>query len=132
MNTFRPKFKIPFSKTDWILEGIGLLLLAMIWIVVIMSYQQLPHQIPIHFNSIGEADSLGDKSMIFVLLVILTVLFIILTIINCFPHQFNYLTTITEENAHKEYTKATKMIRFLKIGIVLIFGIIFYKILNHK
>jgi hypothetical protein len=51
-----------------------------------------------------------------------SVLYLLLTIINFFPHAFNYLKEITEDNALNQYTLATKMIRVLKLSILLIFS----------
>jgi len=47
-----------------------------------------------------------------------------LTYLNRFPHIFNYLTDITSDNARRQYTVATRMIRYLKFGLVIVFGYI--------
>jgi hypothetical protein len=47
-----------------------------------------------------------------------------MTVLNRFPHIFNYTTTITEENALREYTRATRLVRYLKLTMVLILGIV--------
>jgi len=48
------------------------------------------------------------------------------------PHVFNYLVKITPENALGQYTIATKMMRFLKLAIVLIFGFITLEIIQSS
>jgi hypothetical protein len=60
-----------------------------------------------------------------------TVLFIGLTILNKFPHIFNYPTEITEDNALRQYTNATRLIRYLKVIIVVIFGLIAFETIRH-
>jgi hypothetical protein len=47
-----------------------------------------------------------------------------LTLLNKHPHIFNYPVKITEANALQQYTSATKLIRYLKIIIVMIFTFI--------
>jgi len=54
-----------------------------------------------------------------------------MTVLNKFPHVFNYPTEVTSENALKQYTNATRMIRYLKAIIVFIFGLIDYKTIQH-
>ncbi|HNU59741.1 MAG TPA: hypothetical protein PKI08_07305, partial [Aquaticitalea sp.] len=53
-----------------------------------------------------------------------TVLFIGMTILNKYPHIFNYPTRINKDNALRQYTIATRMVRYLKFSVVLIFGLL--------
>jgi hypothetical protein len=69
--------------------------------------------------------------MIFTLPLVATVLFVGLTILNRFPHIFNYSGDITKDNALRQYTNATRLIRYLKVIIVVIFGLISYQTINH-
>lgn len=120
----RPRLKIELTRTDKILEAIGWLMLLSIWIVTIVHYAELPNRIPTHYNSAGIIDGYGDKSFIWTLLLIVSALHIGLTTLSRFPHIFNYLTTITEENAERQYTIAITMIRYTKLGFNLIYGAI--------
>lgn len=53
-----------------------------------------------------------------------TIIYFGLTQLNKYPHIFNYITKITEDNAQKQYTIATRMFRFLKLAILVIFSLI--------
>ena len=123
----RPKMKLEFTTTDKVLEIIGFFSLVAIWGLTIVSYNKLPDIIPMHYNGAGEVDRYGEKSNILALPLIATILFAGLTILNKFPHIFNYLTSITKANAQRQYTNATRMIRFLKLVLVVIFLLIEYK-----
>ena len=123
----RPKINMELTKADKILEIIGLILLIAVWCITIIYYTKLPEVIPIHFNGKGEADGFGGKINILILPIIATILFIGLTKLNKYPHIFNYPTKITQENALEQYTKATRMIRILKLVIVVIFGLIAFQ-----
>lgn len=127
----RPKLKIKNTPTDNFVEVIGWFALVAIWFVNITSYANLPQTIPTHYNAAGVADGFGSKSSIFGLPIIATLLFVMLTVLNKFPHIFNYLTPITTQNALEQYTNATKLIRFLKLAVVIIFFIIDYKTIQH-
>lgn len=120
--TNRPVIKLELSLFDKIIEGIGFLLLAGMWLCVYGQYAGLPKFLPIHFNFSGAADSFGHKSDIYSLPMMATALYILLTVVNNFPQYFHYLTPITPENARRQYILATKILRYLKVLVVVIFA----------
>lgn len=122
----RPEIKPEFSKTDKRAELLGWLILLLLWCLTLYNYLKLPNIIPIHFNASGKVDNYGGKSTIIVLPVIGTVIFIGLTILNKHPRIFNYPVSITADNALRHYTNATRMIRYLKLAIVIIFTSIIF------
>jgi len=123
----RPRIKLQLKQTDKILEIVGWVSVFGIWALTLTNYSILPEIIPIHFNGAGKADGFGNKTHIFVLPIISTLLFIGLTILNKHPHIFNYPSQITKENAVDQYTNATRMMRVLKLVIVVLFGLIVLK-----
>jgi uncharacterized membrane protein len=127
----RPKIKLELTLSDKTFEIIGWLLICVVWALTITNYKSLPDIIPTHYNAAGIADGFGKKWMILTLPLVATVLFTGLTILNKFPHIFNYPNYITTENALIQYTNATKLIRFLKLSIVVIFGLISYQTIRH-
>jgi uncharacterized membrane protein len=128
----RPKFKLELTKADKTVEIIGWILIVAIWILIFTNYSDLPETIPTHYNGAGQADGFGGKTAILTLPLISTILFIGLTVLNKFPQEFNYPTDITQDNALKQYTNATRMIRYLKLIIVFIFGLIALKTIQNE
>jgi uncharacterized membrane protein len=118
----RPKLKIQLSLMDQALELLGWGVLLALWIWTGTSYSSLPDSIPTHFNAAGEADGFGRKASIVGLPVIATLLYIGLTLLNRYPHIFNFPTPVTQDNALRQYTNATRMIRYLKLILVVVFG----------
>ena len=116
----RPKLKIRLTTIDKIVEISGWVLLVSLWLITSLSYSHLQAIIPIHYNASGNADGFGDKLNIFILPFITTILFVGLTILNKYPHLFNYPKEINASNALTQYTAATRLIRFLKLSIVVI------------
>ncbi|QKG81194.1 DUF1648 domain-containing protein [Tenuifilum thalassicum] len=127
----RPKLKLELTTFDKTLEILGWSSILAIWVLTIINYTNLPDTIPIHYNGAGQADGFGGKATILTLPLIATVLFVGMTILNKFPHIFNYTTNITQDNALKQYTNATRMIRYLKLIIVIIFGLIAFKTIQN-
>lgn len=127
----RPKLKVELTKSDKAVEVISWILLLSIWALTLTGYSKMPEIIPTHYNASGEADGFGQKITIFLLPVIATILFIGLTIANKYPHTFNYMTSITNENALTQYSNATRMMRYLKTIILFIFGTIVFKTIQN-
>jgi uncharacterized membrane protein len=127
----RPKIRIWLTLFDLIIEIAGLVAVLAIWILLLATYSRLPDVIPIHFNSLGQVDNFGEKSEIFMIPAIATVLFVGMTILSRFPHVFNYPVKITENNAFMQYRNAARMIRCLNLSIVLVFEyIVLHTVLN--
>ena len=124
----RPKINIQLSGLDRIFESLSWLILGFMWVYTFLNYSSLPEKIPIHFNGSGVADDYGTKATIFLFTGIGTLIFIGLTILNKYPHSYNYLEKITEENALTKYTQATKMVRSLKLSITVILFFSVYEI----
>jgi len=127
----RPKIKLELTKADKVIEFTGWTLLIGTWVLAILSFSDLPESIPTHFNGAGEADGFGEKTNIFVLPIIGMILFIGMTMLNRHPHIFNYPKAINNENALKQYSNATRMIRVLKLIIVFVFGLILVMTLQN-
>jgi uncharacterized membrane protein len=127
----RPKLKIRLAPMDKWTEGLGWLGVIALWALVTSAYATLPDTIPVHYNGAGQADAYGTKANLLTLPLVATVLFAGLTLLNRFPHVFNYPTEVTPENAQKLYTSATRLIRYLKLIIVLIFGAIAFRTIRH-
>ncbi len=123
----RPKIKIELRPWDKMMEASGWMLLLAFWLYTFANYPQLPDTIPTHFNALGEADGFGDKSSIYMLPFLSSVFFFVLTGLNFFPHVFNFPVAITEANALKQYTMATRFMRYLKLALVFIFFLIDFK-----
>lgn len=113
-----PTLKIKPSGADRLVEILAWLTLVIIWILVIVNYARMPDSIPTHYNAAGHADDYGDKSTIFLLPIIATVVFFVMTIVNQFPHIFNKTPSISTPES---YSDATRMLRYLKFSIALVF-----------
>jgi uncharacterized membrane protein len=131
MEEERPKITLIPTTADKLVELLGWLILLALWGLTISHFSTLPDTIPTHFNASGEADGFGSKASIIGLPVIASLLFVGLTVLNRYPHIFNYPTAITEDNTLRLYTLATRMLRYLKLVLVLVFGGIEFMTIQH-
>jgi len=126
----RPKIKLELTTADKTLELVGWISIFAVWLLTITNYNKLPDIIPIHYNRAGEANGFGGKGNIVTLPLVATVLFIGLTVLNMFPHIFNLPANITKDNALRQ-SNATRLIRYLKLIIVVIFGLTAFKTIQN-
>lgn len=117
----RPVIKLHLSFFDRLTETAGWILVILLWSFTIYVWFKLPDMIPTHFNAAGKADGHGSKETLLVLPVIGSFVFALITLLNKYPHIFNYAVKITNDNAERQYTLATRMMRYLKLCILLIF-----------
>ena len=123
----RIKIKLELTKVDMASEIISWFLIIYIWILTITNYLNFPDIIATHYNDAVDTDELVEKWIIFTLPLVMTVLFVGMSILNKFPHIYNYPINITKENAFTQYTNATRLIRYLKLIVVVVFGLIALK-----
>ncbi|MCI1696701.1 DUF1648 domain-containing protein [Aneurinibacillus aneurinilyticus] len=124
----RPKLEIPKTKIEVWHDIVSIAILAGTFIYLYFVWPTLPERIPIHFNGLGEVDGWGSKSSLFMLPIISVVLYVGLTILGYYPHTFNYLREITEENAYRQYVIARMMISWMKIEIMVLLSYIEWQV----
>jgi uncharacterized membrane protein len=118
----RPEIKLKMQPVDIILEVTGYIGLAALWIFVSVMYHNLPDTVPIHFNLAGEADGFGEKRTTFIMPILASFQFLVLSVMQEYPHMFNYPVKITAENAERQYTIGVRMMRVVRIVLVAVFG----------
>ena len=122
----RPRVKIPLTNADWVVEIVGAVFFILMFVYPWHYFDQLPESIPIHYDVAGNPKEYGSKNELWNLVLVGSVLYLGITILTFFPHMFNYLTTITEENAARQYRLATTLLRRLKVLIAFCFFEIAY------
>jgi uncharacterized membrane protein len=120
----RPKIKIRLNKFDWIAEVTAVISLIILIVLPIVNYSTLPERIPDHYNSSGIPDSYGSKIILLILPATGVFIYLLMTVLVRFPHIFNYPVRITAENAEVQYRLATRLMRYLKTVIIIMFTFI--------
>ncbi|PYG89954.1 uncharacterized protein DUF1648 [Ruminiclostridium sufflavum DSM 19573] len=120
----RPKIEIPLKPVDIILEAISIVIFIVLCLYTAFSWPNLPDTVPVHFGFSGQADGYGNKSSLLFLLPVILILYTGLSLLQKFPHIYNYIVEITQKNALTQYTCAIRMMRVLKLIIVIIFSYI--------
>ena len=130
MNEQRPVVQLSPTEQDKWLDRMALLVLVLVWAYTIIKYASLPETIPVHFNASGEIDRYGGKATVFLLPAIISVVVGGMTLLNRYPHIFNYPKAINSENAAVEYARATRLLRIVKLVIVFFTAWLMFTIIN--
>jgi len=117
----RPRLSVLLNDNDTYIELAAWLCMIVMWGITLGHYKTLPDTIPTHFALSGEADGFGAKSTLIVLCGVGTVLFLAMSAFHYVPHWFNYPRPITPENALAQYTTATRLLRYIKLAVAVIF-----------
>lgn len=117
----RPKIEVQPTPTDISVELLSFFALITQMVLMAYYYPKLPEIVPTHFGFTGKPDAWGSKSMLWLTPVISVVIYGVFTVINRYPHTFNYPVEVTTENAQRLYTIAVSMIRWMKLESILIF-----------
>ena len=128
----RPKLKLKLKRIDYVLEALTLVFLTGIWIYTFLTFDSLPEEIPVRYDLQGTADRYAGKQEIWKLPVIATVICLAIFILNRFPHIFNYPREITIQNAERNYSAATRMLRVLNCLCVLVFLVIVFSSAGNR
>lgn len=127
----RPVVKLVLSKSDKLIEALTLGLLVLLWVFLYWKFSTLSEVIPSHFDVKGNVNGFADKSFLWEMPAIATVIYLLMTIANQFPQTFTYPEEITKENALSEYTTATRTLRVLKFVVVVVCGLVVFFIANY-
>lgn len=126
----RPILNIPYSQLEVMLEVIAAAGLIVLIVFVIISWPELPDQIPSHFGASGLPDAWSRKLSIWSLPGIGAGLYLLLTIVSKFPHTFNFPWAVTEENAERQYQIGRTMVVSLKAELTWLFTYIEFGVIQ--
>jgi uncharacterized membrane protein len=121
MSNKRPVIVLQPQMADKWLDRMALILLLAIIAVATYSCMKLPAIVPVHFNAAGNPDSYGSKYTLIFLPVLAVLVYFFLGFLNRYPHWFNYLQQITEDNAETQYRQSTRLLRLLRLNVMMIF-----------
>jgi hypothetical protein len=107
---------------DYVLEVFSLLVVLATIILFVFFLISAPQIVPIHYNIYGVADKFGSKATLIILPVFSIITYVGLSILNRFPYIFNFPVKVTEQNHLFLYKMATRMIRWIKFLVCLIFA----------
>jgi uncharacterized membrane protein len=123
MNT-RPILSIRMTRFEKVIKVLSVSLIVIMFFTIFYQWSNLPNNVPIHFNTEGNVDGWGSRGSLWILPMIGLILFVMMSILERFPHIYNYPVMITEKNAPKLYLEARRMLIILEFEMLLLFSYI--------
>jgi uncharacterized membrane protein len=124
----RPKLTIPYARLEFYCEIVAAVALISLAVYLFSIWTKLPAQIPVHFNIMGQPDRWGSRNSFFPLFGIMVALYAGLSILQRFPHIYNYPFGLTPQNVHRQYQLARQLLTLIKTEIVCCFVFIHWGI----
>lgn len=119
----KPTINPPLRSVDVLMEALAGLCLLFMVLQLALEYQDLKNMMPTHYDAKGNPDAWGSKSSLILIATVAIVLYAGLTVLNRYPHLFNFPVTITERNYIKQYQLAKSLVTALKLSMM---GTFFY------
>ncbi len=117
----RPMIVLKKSKLDFFLQYSSFSIVLFMWSYTSYYFNALPRIIPIHFDLSGSPDGYGSRNTIWILPGIVTGIVFLFNTLAKYPHKFNYISKINEDNAVKHYKSSVKLLRILSLNISVLF-----------
>jgi len=124
--------KVKYTKGQIALDILAFILLAGMYLFLIISWGDLPEQIPGHYNAVGVIDRWGDKTELIFLPGVSTFLFLLLSVVSFIPSAWNTPVKVTEVNQERIYNSVRYLLCFMKVEIMTLFLFILYNSAKAK
>lgn len=118
----RPKLTLPKTKWEIVFNIATIITFMSTMVYLLYHWSLLPEKVPAHYNAAGVVDRWGSKGEMLILPIIGMMMWVGMTILERYPHVYNYMVPITKENAPAQYVNARLMINVLKNEILLSFS----------
>ncbi|GAA0335958.1 DUF1648 domain-containing protein [Oceanobacillus oncorhynchi subsp. oncorhynchi] len=112
METNPPILKLKMTAIEKLLNVLGILSFFGIIMYIIFTWSSIPNQIPGHYNFAGEVTRWGGREELFILLGIGLLLWVVMTVMERFPHMYNS-RNLTEANIKGQYINSRMLVNSL-------------------
>jgi hypothetical protein len=121
----RPKLHIPRTRTEIALEVVGLAAMAALVVFALRAWSTLPQSVPVHFGVNGQVDAWGGRDSLLALLGLSVAFYAGLSVLERFPHVYNYPVPVTTANAARLYVLGRQLIVAVKVILSASFAALF-------
>lgn len=120
------------NKYNNMLDAVCLILLIGMVVYLFRNWTNISTEIPIHYNQWGQVDRMGNKREILFLPSIGWFLYILISVVECFPQIWNSGILVTEKNIVEVYRILKDLISTVKLQVVGVFVYLTYHFASSK
>ena len=121
------EIKIPKTKGEWVWDIIGLIVYLASIVSLIFVWNELPDQVPGHYNAQGEVDRMGSKFELLLLPGIGLFMILFIRFFESHPELHNYPQRLNQSNAEQFYLQSRKLANQLKNICLIIFTLLLFE-----
>lgn len=116
----QPKINLKKTGLDFTLEIVAFIAMSLTFILVTSNWERFPSEIRLN------SSATGAKWVLLILPFASLIFYVGMSILNRFPHKFNYPIKVTEQNAEKLYKIGVRTVSFMKmlICIMILYAVI--------
>lgn len=118
----RPILNLPLTRTEIILDRLALAGVLLLIAILTATWPDLPARIPTHFGLSGEPNAWGSRNSVLFGPILALAIYVGLTILQRYPHLYNYPRRLTPENAERMYRLGRGLLAWLKTEIIWLFA----------
>ena len=107
---------------DVFTEAACLSILAALVAYIIISWGNMPEEVPMHYNAAGEITGTGGKDEVIFLPIIAVFIYLLLTLVGRFPQLWNTGVKVTDENRERIFRILKNLLNTLKLILILFFA----------
>ncbi|MFD1707709.1 DUF1648 domain-containing protein [Siminovitchia sediminis] len=122
----KPKVDIPKTVFEKVFDGVGFIVFTGWIIYMIVIWNDLPAQVPGHYDGAGNITRMGSKMELIILPVIAGFLTVFLSFIEKHPEWHNYIN-LNENNIEFQYKNSRMMLNVLKNIMIIIFAFLSWR-----
>ena len=127
------KERLPFTKTQKLMEVLSLLLLIGSIIYLMFQWPSLPERLVTHYNSMGQPDSWGGKASILFIPIMSIFLYLLLTGCLFLPQEMmNTPVAVTKENEDRILKLSRDLLSMEKLIMLCDFSYITFCTMKEK
>ncbi|MBN1435265.1 DUF1648 domain-containing protein [Candidatus Fermentibacterales bacterium] len=116
----RPRIVLQAQGLDRTLLLLSTAAAVAVTLRVALAWQDLPETIALHFDLQGRPDGFGSRGIILLMPAMAWLMNIMLTVVQRFPHIFNYAWPITRANARAQYELAFRLMSWVRLVATLV------------
>lgn len=110
------------TKFGMAIQILCILCLVGTTLFLLIFWNQIPAEVPSHYNMAGEADAMSGKGFLFFPLIMNWLMFLGISAVEHFPQMWNTGVKVTRQNRERVYRSLYHMIVCLKLSVVLTFS----------
>ncbi len=89
---------------------------------LIIDWKNIPSEIPMHYDALGNVDRWGSKGELLILPIMTFIMCAFISVIECFPQVWNTGVKVTEENKERVYRVLKNMLKTVKLIAIVDFA----------